>query len=449
MTERAIPHPLGTVARGSGLHRAWYVAGATFLALLATAAAVGAPSVLLAPLGREFGWDAATVSSALAVRLAMYGLASPISGFLADTWGVRRTACCGLALTATGLVASLAMTQAWHLVLCWSVLAGAGSGLVSLALGTAVAARWFATRRGLVIGLFGAAATAGQMLTLPALAAVAEAQGWRGCILASCSLLALATAAMLCLVPEEPGEAGLLPYGVRGGRPASVPPTAETDCGTIAEVARSGLFWALLGSFAVCGASTSGLVQTHLVPLCADVGVKPLQAASLLAGMGALTFVGSTAAGWLSDRFDAGLLLFWFYGLRGVSLLCLPLSDLSFVGLSVFAVVYGLDWIATIPPTASLVVARFGRERAALVLGWMFAGHQLGAAAAAYGAGLTRSDMGSYIPAFLAAGAFCLFAAAAILPLSSARRPSERTPAVAPFAEGQRSGRHCRSTTRV
>ncbi|WP_245930658.1 MFS transporter [Methylobacterium radiodurans] len=417
--------------------------------MLATAAAVGAPSVLLAPLGREFGWDAATVSSALAIRLAVFGLASPVSGLLVDAWGVRRTACCGLALTATGLAASLAMTQAWHLVLCWGVLAGAGSGLVSLALGTAVAARWFVTRRGLVIGLFGAAATAGQMLTLPALAAVAEAQGWRGCILASCGLLALATAAMSCLVPEGPGDVGSLPYGARGIHPASSPPTAGNDRGTVAGIARSGLFWALLGSFAVCGASTSGLVQTHLVPLCADVGVGPLQAASLLAGMGALTFVGSAASGWLSDRFDAGLLLFWFYGLRGLSLLCLPFSDLSFVGLSVFAAVYGLDWIATVPPTASLVVARFGRERAARVLGWVFAGHQLGAAAAAYGAGLTRSGMGSYLPAFLAAGAFCLFAAAAILPLSSARRPSVQEPAAAALAAGERSGRHRRSTTRV
>ena len=442
MTERALPHSLGLVARGSVLHRAWYVAGATFLAVLATAVAIGAPSVLLAPLGREFGWDAATVSSAPAIRLAVFGLASPISGFRADTWGVRRTACCGLALTATGLAASLAMTQAWHLVLCWGVLAGAGSGLVSLALGTAVAARWFATRRGLVIGLFGAAATAGQMLTLPALAAVAEGQGWRGCILASCCLLAVATVAMLCFVPEEPGEVGLLPYGSRGAHLTSVSSRSGKAGGAVAEVARSGLFWALLGSFAVCGASTSGLVQTHLVPLCADLGVRPLQAASLLAGMGALTFVGSTAAGWLSDRFDAGLLLFWFYGLRGVSLLCLPFSDLSFVGLSAFAAVYGLDWIATVPPTANLVVTRFGRERAALVLGWVFAGHQLGAAAAAYGAGLARTGMGSSLPAFLAAGGFCLLAAAAILPLSSARGPSAQEPAVVGLAGGARSRRH-------
>lgn len=423
MIERALAPTLGLPAGGFGCHRAWHVAGATFLALLAAAAAAGAPSVLIVPLGAEFGWDAVTISSALAVRLAVFGLASPLSGFLTDAWGVRRTACCGFALLTAGLVASLAMTQPWHLVLCWGVLAGAGSGLVSLALGAAVAARWFATRRGLVLGLFGAAATAGQMLALPGLAAIAEGQGWRGCILALCVLLALATVALLGLVPEEPDEVGLLPYGARGPQPGSLPSASSAPHVGIKD-GGSGLFWVLLGTFVVCGASTGGLVQSHLVPLCADVGVRPLQAASLLAGMGALTFVGSAAAGWLADRFDAGWLLFWFYGLRGVSLLCLPFSDLSFVGLSVFATVYGLDWIATVPPTARLILARFGRDRAALVLGWVFAGHQLGAAVGAYAAGLARSGMESYVPAFLATGAFCLVAAAAILPMSAARRPA-------------------------
>jgi predicted MFS family arabinose efflux permease len=192
--------------------------------------------------------------------------------------------------------------------------------------------------------------------------------------------------------------------------------------GSLAEISRSGPFWVLFGSFAVCGATTAGLVQTHLVPFCADLGVGPVSAAGLLAGMGLLSFLGSTAAGWLSDRFAPGWLLFCFYGLRGLSFVCLPFTDLSFAGLSLFATVYGLDWVATVPPTARLLLDHLGRERAPTALGLVFAGHQLGAAAAAYGAGMSRIQLESYLPSFLAAGALCLLAACA-LPVACGRDP--------------------------
>ena len=438
MTDLALAGAPAACTVPPGPHRAWLVAGATFLALLASAAAMGAPSVLILPLGREFGWDVATVSPALAVRLVAFGATGLLAPAAVNAWGVRRVACCGLALVGTGVMASLAMTRVWHLVLFWGVLVGAGSGLTSLVLGTSVAARWFEARRGLVIGLFGAATTAGQMLLLPALAAVAEAYGWRCCILMPFALLAVAAAAMAAFVPERPEAIGLLPYGARGPRPATVPPPAPAGARQIlGEASRSGMFWALLGTFAVCGATTGGLVQTHLVPLCADLDVRPVQATGLLAGMGLLAFAGSTAGGWLSDRFDAGWLLFWFYGVRGLSLLCLPFTELSFAGLSLFAAVYGLDWIATAPPTARLALARFGRERAPMVFGLMLAGHQAGAAGAAYGAGLARVDLSSYLPSFLAAGALCLVAAAAVLQVAAGRDRPRRESAAAAARAGR------------
>ena len=398
------------------------VAGATVLALLAAAVAMGAPSLLILPLGREYGWDVATVTSALSVRLAAFGVTSLLASAALNAWGVRRVACAGLALTGTGIFASLAMTQTWHLVLLWGVLVGAGSGLTSLVLGTAIAGRWFEARRGLVVGLFGAAASAGQMLLLPGLAAATDVLGWRAGILMPCGLLAVAAVAAMARMPERPEDVGLLPYGSRDPRPATTSlPTRPSTWRILADISGSALFWALLGAFAVCGATTSGLVQTHLVPFCADLGIRPLQASGFLAGMGLLTVIGSVGAGLLSDRFDAGWLLFWFYGVRGLSLVCLPFTDLSFAGLSLFAAVYGLDWIATVPPTARLVLARFGPERTPLVFGFMLAAHQAGAAAAAYAAALARIDLGSYLPSFLAAGALCLLAAAAILPLAARR----------------------------
>jgi MFS family permease len=411
MTELALAHasPGRSDGRPEGLDRAWMVAGATGLAILAAAGAAGTCSVMILPVGHAFGWDVATVSAAFALRLAVFAVAGLCAAPLIEAFGVRRVACGGLVLIGAGLLASLAMSRVWHLMLLWGVLVGLGSGLVSLVLGTSVAARWFATRRGLAVGLFGAAATAGQTLPLPGFAAITEAFGWRAGILAACGLLGAAFLAVQACVPRHSRpEAALAGRAARStGAPSSAPGGAA-------------LVGILFGTFVVCGATTTGLVQTHFVPLCADLGVRPVRAAGLLAGMGLLTLVGSMGAGWLADRFDGRWLLFWFYGLRGLSLLCLPLTDLSFVELSVFACVYGLDWVATVPPTARLVLDRFGPERAPRMLGRIFVGHQVGAVAAATGAGLSRVDMGSYLPAFVIAGAFCLCAAGAI-PLLSGR----------------------------
>lgn len=412
-------------------HRAWTVAAATCLALLAAATAVGVPNALILPLGREFDWDIATLSSASAIRLAAFGLAGLLASPLTNAWGVRRVAYVGLAVTGAGLLASLAMTRAWQLMLFWGVLVGTGGGLVSLVLGTTVAARWFAARRGLVIGLFGAAATAGQMATLPLLAAVADAHGWRTCLLVPCVLVGLGGLAIHALVPEWPADVGLHSYGARESEASTRTFVPRSGLGSLREIVGSGPFWVLSGSFVVCGATTAGLVQAHLVPFCADLGVGPVPAAGLLAGMGLLSFLGSTAAGWLSDRFGPGWLLFWFYGLRGLSLVCLPFTDLSFVGLSLFATLYGLDWVATVPPTARLLLDRLGRERAPAALGLVFAGHQLGAAAAAYGAGVSRIGLESYLPSFLAAGALCLLAAC-VLPVACGRNPGGPEPQAAP-----------------
>lgn len=403
-------------------HRAWTVAAATCLAILAAATAFGAPNVLISPLGREFGWDMATLSAASAARLAAFGVAGLLASPMTALWGVRRMTYAGLALIAAGLLASLAMTRAWQLMLLQGVLVGSGAGLVFLMLGTTVAARWFAARRGLVIGLFGAAATAGQMATLPLLAWVADAHGWRPCVLVSCALVALGALAVHAVVPERPEDVGVRPYGARQGEAGTQPLTYSYTGDALREIVQSGAFWVLFGSFAVCGATTAGLVQAHLVPFCADLGVGAVPATGLLAGMGLLSLLGSTAAGWLSDRFAPGWLLFWFYGLRGLSLVCLPFTELSFVGLSLFATVYGLDWVATVPPTAKLLLDRLGRERAPQALGLVFAGHQLGAAAAAYGAGVARIGLESYLPTFLAAGALCLLAAC-VLPVACARNP--------------------------
>jgi MFS family permease len=318
-------------------------------------------------------------------------------------------------------------------MLLWGVVVGIGTGMTALVLGATVAARWFTARRGLVIGILTASAATGQLVFLPLLASLTERMGWRVALALMRVLLGIAAFAVLMVMRDRPSDVGLRPFGDEGTQPLPAPlpntaPIMTAALGTLRDVAQTRVFWILFATFFICGASTNGLVQVHLIPMCLDFGIPQVQAASLLAAMGIFDFFGTIASGWLSDRYDNRWLLFWYYGLRGLSLLFLPFSDFSFYGLSLFAMFYGLDWIATVPPTVRLTAQRFGPERANLVFGWIFAGHQLGAGVAAFGAGLSRTVLLSYLPAFFAAGALCIIAASLTLAIS---RPQNSKPAAA------------------
>jgi predicted MFS family arabinose efflux permease len=417
------------------VHYGWMIAGVTFLTMLVTAGAVGAPGVLILPLQKEFGWQNAEISSALGIRFLLFGLMAPFAAALINRFGMRRIALSALLLIAAGLLLSLAMTRVWELVLLWGVVIGLGTGLTALVLGVTVATRWFSTRRGLVTGLLTASSATGQLLFLPLVASVSERLGWRPAVAMVCGALALTAFAVLAFMRDRPADVGQQPFGRAAGddaaNVAATIPAPITPWHALRDARRTGVFWVLFGTFFICGASTNGLIQTHFIPLCADFGLPAVGAASVLAAMGMFDIVGTVGSGWLSDRYDNRWLLFWYYGLRGLSLMYLPFSDFTFYGLSLFALFYGLDWIATVPPTVKLTVARFGRERANLVFGWIFAGHQLGAATAAFGAGVSRTALLSYLPAFFAAGALCLIAAVLILTLGDRRERKRQGVAVA------------------
>jgi predicted MFS family arabinose efflux permease len=258
---------------------------------------------------------------------------------------------------------------------------------------------------------------------LPLLASLTERLGWRTALALVCCVLGVSALAVLMLMRDRPSDLGLRPLGDTGteplaGPPPNTAPILTAALGTLRDVSKSPVFWALFATFFICGASTNGLVQVHLIPMCLDFGIPQVQAAGLLAAMGVFDFFGTIVSGWLSDRYDNRWLLFWYYGLRGMSLVFLPFSDFSFYGLSLFAMFYGLDWIATVPPTVRLTAQRFGAERANLVFGWIFAGHQLGAGTAALGAGLSRTLLASYLPAFFVAGALCVVAALLAISIS-------------------------------
>ncbi|MEH2509834.1 MFS family permease [Nitrobacteraceae bacterium AZCC 1564] len=413
------------------IHYGWVMVAVTFLTSLISSASVGAPGVFILPLEKEFGWSTTQISSALSIRLLLFGLMAPFAAALMERFGLRKVVVSALTIIAAGLLASLAMTQAWHLIALWGFVVGFGTGMTAMVLGATVAARWFVARRGLVVGILSASVATGQLIFLPILAHVTDAMGWRIALGLMCLMLIIAATLVFLLMRDRPSDLKMLPFGDEGTTPvakAAHPPTVSTVFTVLKDAAQTRVFWVLFGTFFICGASTNGLVQTHLIPMCADFGIPATTSATLLAAMGIFDFFGTIMSGWLSDRYDNRWLLFWYYGLRGLSLLFLPFTDFSFYGLSLFAMFYGLDWIATVPPTVKLSVKNFGPERAGMVFGWVFVGHQIGSATAAFGAGLTRTLLDSYLPAFFAAGALCIIAAIAVV---SVRLPTKQAPTTA------------------
>jgi sugar phosphate permease len=429
-----LAHTLSHWLNRRGIHFAWVIVAITFLTALVSSAALGLPGAMMQPLGKEFGWDTEQISSALALRFALFGLMGPFAAILMERFGLRNVICVALGLIATGMLLVTRMTQFWHLVALWGILLGIGSGMTALVLSAVVANRWFDSHRGLVIGLLTASSATGQLVFLPAGAWLVEHAGWRAAVLPIFAACAVVAALAFLLMRDRPSDVALQPFG---GDPAAAPAppaapmrvTFATPFAVLRSVAAERTFWILFGTFFICGLSTNGLIQTHFISLCGDSGLTAVPAASVLAMMGAFDLVGTILSGWLSDRYDNRKLLFWYYGLRGLSLFWLPHSEFTFYGLSLFAMFYGMDWIATVPPTVKLVAANFGKERAGMVFGWVFAGHQLGAAVAAYGAGRVRTLMLTYNPALYAAGAACLLAA--VLVLAIQRRKAALPAAVA------------------
>ncbi|WP_373376664.1 MFS transporter [Cupriavidus nantongensis] len=411
-----------------GIHYAWLIAALTFLVMLTTSAALGLPGAFLQPLSREMGWNTDQISSILAFRFALFGLMAPFSALLMDRFGVRNVVCAALALIAGGMALATVSTELWQLFVAWGLMLGVGSGLTALVLAAIVANRWFSARRGLVMGILTASAATGQLAFLPVAAWLIEHMGWRVAVLpvlAACAVLALL---VFGLMRSRPADVGLAAFGevlattpVPPAAQAPMPFTLSGPFRVLRDATRTQAFWVLAGTFFICGLSTNGLIQTHFIALCGDFGMGPVPAASALAMMGAFDFVGTILSGWLSDRYDSRKLLFWYYALRGLSLFWLPHSTFTLYGLSIFAMFYGLDWIATVPPTVKLAATAFGRERAPMVFGWIFAAHQIGAAVAAFGAGLSRTLLLTYTPALYAAGAACMVAALMALMVSRQR----------------------------
>ena len=401
------------------VHYAWVVAIAAFFAAIVAVGVRSQQTMLILPLEKEFGQTSgATISAAIALNIALMGLAGPFIAGVYDRFGIRRTV--GIALAALGIMSALStfVTAPWQLVPVWGIGMGLAVGSIGGTLGATIVTRWFDAHRGLVIGIFSAATQTGQLIFLPLFGLMLEHHDWRFGALVVAAIALAAAPLFTFVMRERPREVGARRLGATTDDLGALS-TQNPFIRAISELRaclKSPNFWLLGGSFFICGASTNGLIGTHLVPACGDHGIPETRAAGLLVTMGVFDLVGTMASGWLSDRWSSNWLLFWYYGLRGISLIFLPIAfGAQTLGLPIFAVFYGLDWIATVPPTLKLTMKSFGTARAPVIFGWVLAMHQLGAGAIALTAGLIRVRAGSYDAAFVAAGVLCCIAAVLVL----------------------------------
>jgi MFS family permease len=405
------------------IHYAWVALAVAFTITLGAVGVRAAPGVIIVPLERAFGWSVGTISAAISLNILLLGLTGPLITGLMETLGLRRTIllCLTLLLIGTGL--STFITASWQLFFTWGLLVGIGASAGAVGMAAAVANRWFVTHRGLAMGLLSSANAAGQLIFLPILGRLSQDYGWQSVSVTVALTIAVLIPLAALLLPESPAAIGLGPLG------ALVEPPAPARAGNPFAVAIDGLlrgvrsldFWLLALSFGICGFSTNGLIGTHLIAFCVDHGYSQFAGAGILASLGVFSLIGSAISGWLTDRFNPRILLFWIFGLRGLSLLVLPYTSFDTVSLTVFAVFYGLDWIAVMPPIFALVNEVFGRKSAPVIMSWIFAMHQVGGASAAVGAGIVRSWTGSYLVAFLASGLACLLASILVLRIAPVR----------------------------
>lgn len=411
------------------IHYGWVIVWLAFVVILVIAGVRAAPGVLIVPLENEFHWSRATISLAVGINLLLYGAVGPFAAAIMDRFGVRRVMCVAVAAIALAVAVSPLMHNVWQLIALWGVINGLCCGAIGPYLAAYLSARWFVARQGLVVGILTAATAAGQLVFLPLLADIVTLAGWR-------TMSLVLAAAVLGLLPllalvmrDRPEDVGLGAYGdPRGPQPVAPPqgnPVAVAFR-ALGEGARLRDFWLISGGYFVCGASTNGLIGTHLIPACVDHGLSEVAGAGLLAAAGVFSFIGGTLSGWLSDRWDNRYLLFWYYGLRGLSLMYLPFAfGMSFYGLTLFSIFYGLDWIASVPPTVRLLSRTVGAERTGIMVAWISVIHQVGGAGAAYLGGLLRIEYGSYLQAFMVSGLLCVVAAFMVLFIGAGRQRRE------------------------
>jgi MFS family permease len=422
---KTIAATVAHILAARGIHYGWLMVGLTFLLGMCLAGAMSIPGILLKPISDDLGWSIAELSGPLGLRMTLFGLVAPFAGGLILLYGPRKVLMGSAILLIAGLLVAITMTARWQLWIALGIAMGVAPGMTAIVMATTISTRWFTARRGFVLGILGAGNATGQLIFLMPAAWLAQTYGWRMALLPPVFIIGVLALLVALLAIDRPADIGLAAYGEDTVLPEQPRPAGNVfaiSIGALRMASHSLTFWVLAFTFFACGVSSFGLMP-HFVTLCGDFGINPMISTSLLATIGLFDLIGTVGSGWLSDRFDNRWLLVGYFGFRGLSLIWLPYSGFSLVGLSLFAMFYGLDFIATLPPSVNLTAQTFGREQAPLVFGWIFAGHQLGAGLMAWATGVSRDVVGSYLPGFFAAGVLCLVAVLALWLLKGRSEP--------------------------
>jgi predicted MFS family arabinose efflux permease len=397
-----------------GIHYGWVMVALTFITLICSSAAFSLGGVLIDPIATEFGWQRSDVSAAIGLMFFVFACMAPFAGALMLRYGVARVVATSATLVVTGLTTTTMVSERWQLLISMGMVLGAAAGMVGAGLAATIASRWFVQRRGVAMGILTSAFAAGQLVFLPTTAWLATAYGWRAAVVPVAVGGAICATLYVLVGLNWPADVGQPAFGE--SRIVETVPSAEgavaLSLRALKDASRVPVFWLLATTFFICGLSSNGIVQQHFIPFCADNNIGPVMAASYLALVGVCNFIGTIGSGWLSDRFDNQKLLAVYYALRGASLVWLPFSDFSVYALTLWAIFFGLDFVATVPPTVRLTGQAFGAKMGPVVFGWIFAAHQAGASVAAYGSGASRDMLLTYMPAFVIAGMACFLAAA-------------------------------------
>lgn len=404
---------MSTMKSNQKIHPAWFAFGITFLTLIATAGYRSAPSVLIIPLEQSFGWSRDSISLAISINVLLFGLTAPFAAALMERFGIRRVVMTALTTVGIGALSTIWMTKPWHLIALWGVVVGIGTGSMALVFAASVANRWFIKRKGIVVGALTAATATGQLIFLPTFARIATTHGWKSVSITVATAAFVMVPLIFIFLKERPSAIGLKPYGADNdwNEPAQIKRNAAKEAiNSLFEGTKHRDFWLLVGSFFVCGLSTNGLIGTHFIPAAHDHGLPETTAASLLALIGVFDVIGTIFSGYLTDRIDPKKLLFFYYFFRGLSLFLLPSILFSTIHAStlVFVIFYGLDWVATVPPTVVLCRTVLGPERGTVIYGWVFAAHQIGGSIAVYAAALAHTHFGNYAISFYVTGILCV-----------------------------------------
>jgi len=410
--------------RNARRHYAWVIVAVTFTAMLIGAGIRYTSGVLIGPLETEFGWDRASISLSVSIGLLLFGLSGPMAGALLDRFGPRRVMTVGMGMTVLGVGLMVFMRELWQLYLLWGVMTGLGTGALAGSLGAVIATRWFKARRGMVIGLFSSATSMGQLVFIPLLMGVTVAAGWRSAVVVLAIVGAAVALPIGLLMRNNPSDKGLLPFGDSGAVGTASQRLEETRSTTVREAIRGREFWLLAFNLFICGYTTTGLVTTHFISASLEHGFDETMTAGAMGVMGAMNIAGTLTAGWLTDRYDNRRLLAGCYALRGLSLVALPFI-LEAPQLLFFAVIYGLDWISTAPPSINLTATIYGKASLGTVYGWIFFSHMLGASVAAYVAGYLHGLLGSYNLVFISAAMMLFMAVPASLIIRIPARKKE------------------------